>query len=166
MRKRRGWRSRSAIYFAYRYLNNKNLTYFYTEIYVFHSISFWKITRFSILRRNQKRRSLDFALFSKYQIRNKFLNRSPRNTSGRAFHASSFIKRGGGGKNRRTGGSRDMQISVEFSLFPYFRRAVGRMRPRLHVCSGDTPFPAEVFLSGKGEITEVRKECGARKENA
>lgn len=59
-----------------------------------------------------------------------------------------------------------MQISVEFSLFPYFRRAVGRMRPRLHVCSGDTPFPAEVFLSGKGEITEVRKECGARKENA
>lgn len=68
-------------------------------------------------------------------------------------------------KNGRTNGSRDMQISVEFSLFPYFsqRRTVHacartRARARLYDSSGDTPFPTEVF-SEKGEITEVRKEC-------
>lgn len=53
-----------------------------------------------------------------------------------------------------------------FHCFPISGGRGERMRPRLHVCSGDTPFPAEVFLSGKGEITEVRKECRARKENA
>lgn len=153
MRKRRGWRSRSAIYFAYRYLNNKNLTYFYTEIYVFHSISFWKITRFSILRRNQKRRSLDFALFSKYQIRNKFLNRSPRNTSGRAFHASSFIKRGGGGKEREKIGEReDLEICRyrwNFHCFPISGEPLGACARACTSVPATRPFRLRYFSLGK-----------------
>lgn len=63
-----------------------------------------------------------------------------------------------------------MQISAEFSLFPYFSPGVERFtraaRPRGRRASlsrarlRDTPFPTGGRYSlEKGEITEIRKEC-------